>query len=60
MNDAPLRHALDCMWHFEQYNFECTCSLTAQRPAWSNLSPMTDAEWHEMVVQANRYKEFYS
>jgi hypothetical protein len=31
------QHHGDCEFWFDQYPFECTCGLTAERPEWSTL-----------------------
>lgn len=44
-NDGELVcHHPDCEWHLDQYPWECTCGLTAPRPAWSDLEPITNPE----------------
>jgi len=46
-------HHPDCMFWFENYQFECSCSLTVPRPAWSVLVPWPQAaldEWRAAVL----------
>jgi hypothetical protein len=42
----PLRHHADCEYWHDQYSNECTCGLTAPRPAWSVLTPKEKNDEH--------------
>lgn len=52
------RHAWQCSWHMDQYDFECCCGLTGERHWICDVLPAdrapTDEEQHAYLTEAAR------